>query len=805
MKRSWISVLLLLALTLALLPTAALAEDETGTVTWTEIGQGDTGKLWTSGYYKLKESIDNLDGLDIGPTSEGATITLDLNGHTLTGAADSLYTLWINQNTTLTIMDSSSSGGGKVVSPNGTAVKVYTNAVFTLESGTISGGVVVGVGSISSDDTTAFTMEGGSITGDLTADGKTTINLNDGTVGGIWLENNSTLFANGGTVTGPSEFYGKVLRSENATGSTVFNGVVINKTGKDIPGTLNGGTVTGSGSQASPYRISNAAGLKWFRDYVNSAADGSPNPYGLRATLTADIDLEGVDWTPIAPKTVTYDGTTYGYLGTFDGNGHTISGLNVSGDFQYAGLFGVVTSGTIKNLTVAGSVKGGTAENSAAGGIAGSAKTCTIEACANLCSVSANHYVGGIVGMIRNTTVRDCYNVRTVASASNAGGIVGMTAPRPSNTIANCYNVGNVSATSCAGGILGDAGPVNVSNCYYLKETAQKAIDVVRLEDIEVHAPKTETEFADGTVRDLLYAGRNYDAQPWDDTCRLVPAVGKYLPVFKYQDSYEAAPESSSGSRFSYATISASAGSNGKISPTGDVSVRSDLGQTFTFTPDKGYRVADVLVNGKSVGALRSYTFATARKDQTLEVVFEKIPAFVDVPAGSYYEEAVNWALENWITEGTSDTRFSPDAPCTRAQAVTLLWRAAGCPAPHAYSTAFEDVTSGSYYYQAVLWAVENGIAQGTSETTFEPDAVCTRAQIVTLLFRYKAANGMDAVTLAELLGGFADSAEIPAYSRSALNWAISANVLQGSGEKLLPNDACTRAQIVTLLYRAMN
>ena len=491
---------------------------------------------------------------------------------------------------------------------------------------------------------------------------------------------------------------------------------------------------------------------------------------------------------------------TLPYSGTFDGNGHTISGLNVSVESDFAGLFGVVTGGTIKNLTVAGSVEGSTAVDSVAGGIAGKATDSTIEACANLCSVSANQYVGGIAGMIHNTTVRDCYNVGTVTGGSNAGGIVGRTPPQSSNTIANCYSVGNVSATSHAGGILGNAGPVDVSNCYYLKGTANNAIG---FDDVDYSADKTAEEFADGTVLKLLRAGTHgVDGDPWDSKCRFVEAANMTLPVFKYQAPEEPA---SSGSRFSYSTISASAGENGKVSPSGDLSVRSDLGQTFVFTPDKGCRVADVLVNGKSVGALRSYTFATARSDQTIEVVFEKIPAFVDVPAGSYYEEAVNWALENWITEGTSDTLFSPDAPCTRAQAVTLLWRAAGCPAPHAYSTAFEDVTSGSYYYQAVLWAVENGIVNGTSETAFEPDALCTRAQIVTLLFRYKAANGMDAVTLAELLGGYEDSAEIPAYSRAALNWAISANVLQGSGEKLLPNDACTRAQIVTFLYRAMN
>ena len=592
------------------------------------------------------------------------------------------------------------------------------------------------------------------------------------------------------------------------------------------------------------YHIYTAEGLEWFRNKVNSATTADETK--IDAVLESDIDLKGEAWTPIGIGKGEH-GRELPYTGTFDGNGHTISGLNVDYPGKNGGLFCYVKNATIKNLTVAGKVSSNDTLCKV-GGIAGYADSSTIENCTNWCTVTGSYYAGGIVGWNWNgniigcanfgtisgksagglcgvfnsdstsetsknySTIRDCYNVGTVSGVC-AGGIAGCSDrvddSNYPNRIANCYNTGKVTTTgsaySYAGEIVGSISSkiyASVDNCYYLDATSNKAVG-----DDEATVTKTEPksirEFADGTVRDLLKAGTHgVDGDPWDSKCRFVEAANMTLPVFKYQAPEEPA---SSGSRFSYATISASAGENGKVSPSGDLSVRSDLGQTFTFTPDKGYRVADVLVNGKSVGALRSYTFATARSDQTIEVVFEKIPAFVDVPAGSYYEEAVNWALENWITEGTSDTLFSPDAPCTRAQAVTFLWRAAGCPAPKSYTTAFEDVTSGSYYYQAVLWAVENGIAQGTSETTFEPDALCTRAQIVTLLFRYKAANGMDAVTLAELLGGFADSAEIPAYSRSALNWAISANVLQGSGEKLLPNDACTRAQIVTLLYRAMN
>ena len=111
----------------------------------------------------------------------------------------------------------------------------------------------------------------------------------------------------------------------------------------------------------------------------------------------------------------------------------------------------------------------------------------------------------------------------------------------------------------------------------------------------------------------------------------------------------------------------------------------------------------------------------------------------MDVPAGAYYEDAVAWAVKNGITAGASDTTFAPDATCTRAQAVTFLWRAAGSPAPKSTEMPFADVAADSYYYSAVLWAMENGITSGTGADTFSPDATCTRAQIVTFLWRCMA------------------------------------------------------------------
>ena len=260
----------------------------------------------------------------------------------------------------------------------------------------------------------------------------------------------------------------------------------------------------------------------------------------------------------------------------------------------------------------------------------------------------------------------------------------------------------------------------------------------------------------------------------------------------------------STGGGYTYYTIKATAGVNGSISPTGNVSVREGRDQTFTITPDKGYAVAKVLIDSKNVGAVKSYTFENVKKNHTIEVVFMKASGnpqtgvFVDVPEGSYYEEAVNWAVEKGITTGTDATHFSPDGICTRAQAVTFLWRAAGSPAAKSAVMPFTDVKAGSYYYDAVLWAVENGITKGTSETMFSPDATCSRAQIVTFLWRSQKSPA------AGTANPFTD-VKASAYYADAVLWAVKEDVTKGTTNTTFSPDAnCTRAQIVTFIWRAL-
>ena len=171
---------------------------------------------------------------------------------------------------------------------------------------------------------------------------------------------------------------------------------------------------------------------------------------------------------------------------------------------------------------------------------------------------------------------------------------------------------------------------------------------------------------------------------------------------------------------------------------------------------------------------------------------------FVDVPANAYYYDAVLWAAEEGITGGVDAAHFAPNAPCTRAQAVTFLWRAAGSPEPKSTEMPFVDVPADAYYHDAVLWAVEQGITKGTSDTTFSPDATCTRGQIVTFLWRSQKSPASGSVN------PFADVAA-DAYYADAVLWAVREDITNGTSSTTFSPDAtCTRAQIVTFLYRCL-
>lgn len=250
--------------------------------------------------------------------------------------------------------------------------------------------------------------------------------------------------------------------------------------------------------------------------------------------------------------------------------------------------------------------------------------------------------------------------------------------------------------------------------------------------------------------------------------------------------------------------ITAKAGANGTITPSGNVTVKAGADQAFAIQPNSGYTVSKVLVDGTDVGAVTSYTFKNVTANHTIEAVFAKVEAkptnpFVDVAEGTYYYDPVLWAVANGITSGVDATHFDPNGTCTRAHAVTFLWRAAGQPEPKTTQMPFKDVKAGSYYEKAVLWAVENKITNGTSTTTFSPDENCTRAQIVTFLWRSEGEP-----YASDSNNPFTDIASD--YYMDAVFWAVKEGITNGTTPTTFsPNDRCTRAQIVTFIYRAMH
>lgn len=240
---------------------------------------------------------------------------------------------------------------------------------------------------------------------------------------------------------------------------------------------------------------------------------------------------------------------------------------------------------------------------------------------------------------------------------------------------------------------------------------------------------------------------------------------------------------------------------------------RADKGDTVTITvtPKSGYELKKLTVTDSRGDAVETrsagegrYTFVMPGSRVSVSASFaraeepEKLP-FTDVSNSAYYYDAVLWAAEEGITSGVTGSTFAPGRGCTRAQLVTFLWRANGSPEPASRENPFTDVSSSAYYYDAVLWAVEKGITTGVTGSTFAPDALCTRGQAAVLLWR---ANGAPQVSQEH---PFRDVAE-DAYYEDAVSWAVHGGVTQGTtGSTFAPDETCTRAQIVTFLYRAQS
>lgn len=298
-----------------------------------------------------------------------------------------------------------------------------------------------------------------------------------------------------------------------------------------------------------------------------------------------------------------------------------------------------------------------------------------------------------------------------------------------------------------------------------------------------------------------------YTFNGWYDGSKFYAAGASYkvsaTATLNASWSYISSGSSSYDPTYSVSTPSKTENGSVTVSPKS-----ASKGDTVTITvkPDSGYVLETLTVTDKNGDELKltdkgngKYTFTMPGSKVEVKATFMEdnsvLNFFYDVPNGAYFYEAVKWAVDKGVTNGLSDTMFGPYESCTRAQIVTFLWRAAGSPEPKAMSS-FTDVPASAYYAKAVAWAVENGITNGMTETTFAPNATCTRGQSVTFLYRALKGTASGSANFTDV--------KSDAFYADAINWAVANNVTNGtSNTTFSPNADCTRAEIVTFLYRA--
>ena len=525
-------------------------------------------------------------------------------------------------------------------------------------------------------------------------------------------------------------------------------------------------------------------------------------------------------------------------------------------EYPSFGFFSEVYGAEISGLTIQGKLDVSNSGYVFFGTVAGAAVDSKISDCASDVSfMDTNIYINGtaaLCGYAINSTIEHCQNkgnfsITTDTTSLKMGGIVGLA---QNSTVQYCANTGDMTSwTPCTGGIVGQLFQNSkIINCYSTGKMVPLGIGNTDFGGI------AGTVGAGTEIRHCYFAGEmdlsQYTAPPYKRLGGIAGGVSSDTPVFennyfvetenvpacfKYQDAgTEKALEHMKTEDF-YKEITA-AGGNYRFNSNGTPLLPAPkYTVSFVVTPAELANVV-IKVNGQEVANpvdLEAGTYTvevnadncevfnsnititadTATHTQTIAMTYlpsdytkfiEAIAAFVtkvetspfsDVSTSAYYYEAVKWAQEKGITGGIGNGLFGPNQPCTRAQIVTFLWRAAGSPEPKTMSS-FADVSMDAYYAKAVAWAVENGITTGTGDGKFSPDATCTRAQSVTFLFR---AIGKLVDSKAEFSDVLTDS-----YYANAVAWAVENGVTNGIGDGLFgPDNSCTRAQIVTFLFRA--
>ena len=745
MKRKLWTLLLALGAALALCVGASAANR-------TMLETSHDGQTLSSGEYYLDGDVTISQTITVS-----GTVTLDLNGHVLKYKSTANGSVIKVEGGTLTITDSSPNTPHYFDVDESTGLWTWdsTAASATAEQETVCGGVITGgTGTLNFPDTTspiyngggvyvapggALTMNGGSIVG---CSGSGTINGG----GGVYLGLNSsptnptadTFTMNGGRIIGCTAGLGggvlvapgckftmnagAVIRSCTAQmGGGVYN--IGNIGTSDSPGTftLNGGTI-----QSCKASVQDSGG-----GVCNSGEFIMQN--GLIENCTSEKDSNRSDGVLNSSQFTMSGGTVESSItnsGTINADGGT-----VTGDVTNSGTI-TGSAGFIDGTTFSGSVT-----NNAGG---------TIQ-------------MGTFTGSVTNNGGKITGFCEFSGTVFNSGGTI---SSGISASLVNAYKIEFVSD--------GSAGAIQY---VFPGGTVSKPADPAR----------------SGYAFDGWYTENTYE-NPYDFHAAITGSLTLYAKwnAIVYSDP-------------TY-TVSAPTAENGKIAISPRYAERGER-VTVTLTPDEGFELESLTVTDSRGNELTltdkgdgRYAFTMPARRVEIKASFVEtveVSPFADVAIDAYCYEAVRWAVKNGITDGVGNDRFAPEQSCTRAQIVTFLWRAAGSPVVN-YAMDLSDVAEDAYYGEAVRWALSEGITTGTGESSFSPDATCTRAQAVTFLARALNANA----------SGKAEFGDVPtdSYFAEAVAWAAANGVTEGVGGGLFGSDnSCTRGQIVTFLYRAYN
>ena len=684
---------------------------------------------------------------------------------------------------------------------------------------------------------------------------------------------------------------------------------------------------TGSGSPTDPYKISSKEELYWFAGLVNGdesvISEDIPQNTGACAVLTENITINenvldengslngngsGLEqWPPIGSYGIRGEKA---YIGTFDGNGHTISGLYVDSDAQYVGLFGCVgTNGKIQNVGVVDSYISATGDKVCVGGVCGYNVGGTIENCYNTGTITATAqatgiyssvggvcgfsfwnifncyntgkvsvtgdraWVGGVSGF-NGKDIKNCYNTGEVSVAVDGGVVGGVCGNNDSwSRITNCYNTGKVSVTggnAVVGGVCG-MNANTIKNCYFLTGTADKGTGEA--------TEKTDSQFKSGEVAWLLNGSQN--PQLWGQGSNDMPVLtsnrpkdvtytvpvcvtiqmpdgtseqygyttkGNTLAEYPsqlngktytfYEDSNFATPIDTATKTYEKDTViyakekknSSGGGSVFFWDLKFDTNGGSDI-DTVTeweystidldeYVPEKeGYKFVgwyadedltkeidevyltqDTTVYAKWEKIEEEVPEESEEVEETEETEETETISFLDVKKSDWFYDAVSYAVENGLMNGMSEDIFAPNTPLTREMLAVVLYNVEGQP-ESAGVNPFTDVKADIWYTDAILWANENGIVAGYDNGAYGVGDLITREQFATILYRYAQFKGYDTTQGGMAVREFSDYENISDYARPAMAWAVNAGIMGGMDDgTLMPQGKATRAEAATML-----